>query len=263
MGYIRNAVLIHAPVEEVFRLTNNVRTWPDLFTEYASSEVLEEIENKVTFQLTTHPDETGTQWSWTAMRWTDADRKSTRSERDPSSGPFKQMLIRWWYDSIGDTDTVMTWEQEFSMKPGAPFSDEHAAKHLNTQTRIQQRVIKEKIEQMLHTSEQPEEPYRGVIIGQYQPGSEDKIVAAFTRSDATELPHLIGVKHRYVWTQGNIYVHFIEARSSLPAILKEYAQHPLFQDVKAELDQYVSLIDPDLPPSAKRIYQWSNTECKH
>jgi len=56
MGYIRNAILIEAPVDEVFKLTNNVRTWPSLFTEYESSEVLEETENSVTFRLTTRPD---------------------------------------------------------------------------------------------------------------------------------------------------------------------------------------------------------------
>ncbi|GHO89538.1 TcmI family type II polyketide cyclase [Dictyobacter formicarum] len=260
MGYIRNAVLIHAPVEDVFRLTNNVRTWPELFTEYASSEVIEETENSVTFRLTTHPDESGTQWSWIAVRHTDAERKSTRSERNPSSGPFKHMTIRWWYDSVGEADTVMTWEQEFSMKPDAPFSEEHATNHLNTQTRIQQRVIKERIEARYQKNEQPEELFRGIIVGNYKPGSEDKIVEAFARSDATELPHLVGVKSRHVWTQGEIYVHFVEARSSLPTILKEYIQHPLFKDVKAELDQYVSLIYPDLPPMAKQIYSWTNTD---
>lgn len=258
MGYIRNAVLIHASIEDVFRLTNNVRMWPELFTEYASSEVLEETDNSVTFRLTTHPDESGTQWSWIATRWTDAERKSTRSERDPSSGPFKQMTIRWWYDSVGDKDTVMTWEQEFTMKPEAPFTDEHATKHLNSQTHIQQRVIKERVEQKCGTFERPEEFYRGIIVGQHTPGSEDKIVEAFERSDATELPRAIGVKSRHVWVQGDIYVHFVEGRSSLPTVLKEYAQHPLFQEVKAELDQYVSLIYPDLPPMARQIYEWRN-----
>ena len=259
MGYIRNAVLIHAPVEDVFKLTNNVRIWPDLFTEYASSEVLEETKDSVTFQLTTHPDETGTQWSWVSTRWTNAERRSTYSERNPSSGPFKQMTIRWWYDSVGDTDTVMTWEQEFSMKPEAPFTEEHATNHLNGQTRIQQRVIKERVERMWGTdsgSERPEELYRGIIVANYKPGSEDKIVDAFKRSDATELPRLIGVKSRHVWVQGDIYVHFVEGQASLPAILKKYAEHPLFQEVKAELDQYVSLIYPHLPPSAKQIYEW-------
>ncbi len=256
MGYIRNVVLIHAPLEDVFRLTNDVRTWPELFTEYASSEVLEESENKVTFRLTTHPDESGTAWSWISTRWTDAERKSTRSERDPASGPFQQMTIRWWYNSVGETDTALTWEQEFTMKPQAPFSDEHATHHLDSQTKIQQRIIKERVERICGTDGHDEPLYRGIIIGKHPPGSEDKITEAFTRSDATELPHLIGVKSRHVWVQGEVYVHFVEGQTSLPTVLREYAQHPLFQEVKAELDQYVSLIYPDLPPNAKQIYEW-------
>ncbi len=256
MGYIRNAVLIHAPVEDVFRLTNNVRTWPDLFTEYMSSEVLEETDDSVTFQLTTHPDENGTQWSWVSTRWTNAERKSTYSKRNPASGPFKQMELRWWYDSIDGTSTVMTWEQEFTMKPDAPFSEQAATDHLNRQTRIQQQVIKERVEQRCGTVQPAEDLYRGIIVANYKPGSEDKIVAAFQRSDETELPRNIGVTSRHVWVQGDIYVHFVEARTSLPGVLKEYARDPLFQEVKAELDQYVTLIYPDLPPSAKQIYQW-------
>lgn len=256
MGYIRNAVLIHAPIEDVFRLTNNVRAWPDLFTEYASSEVLEETEDSVTFQLTTHPDESGTQWSWVSARWTNADRKSTYSKRNPASGPFKQMEIRWWYNSIDETSTVMIWEQEFSMKPEAPFTEQVATNHLNGQTKIQQQVIKERVEQRCGTAQPAEETYRGIIVANYKPGSEEKIVDAFKRSDETDLPRSIGVTSRHVWVQGDIYVHFVEARTSLPAVLKEYARDPLFQEVKAELDQYVTLIYPDLPPSAKQIYQW-------
>ena len=257
MGYIRNSVLIHVPIDEVFRLTNNVRSWPELFTEYASSEVLEEQENRVTFRLTTHPDEQGTQWSWISTRWTDAEHKSTRSERDPSSGPFQQMTIRWWYDQVGESDTVMTWEQEFTMKPNAPFTDEHATNHLDSQTKIQQAVIKERLEEMCGSAKTTEPLYRGIIVGKYEPGSEEKIAAAFEASDATELPRLLGVKSRHVWVQGNIYVHFVEGRTSLPTRLKEYARHPLFQEVKTELDQYVSLIYPDLPPHARQIYEWN------
>ncbi|MBA2396486.1 MAG: TcmI family type II polyketide cyclase [Ktedonobacteraceae bacterium] len=256
MGYIRNAVLIHAPVEDVFKLTNNVRAWPDLFTEYVSSEVLEETEDSVTFQLTTHPDASGTQWSWVSTRWTNAERKSTYSKRNPTAGPFKQMELRWWYDSVDGTSTVMTWEQEFSMKPEAPFTEQAATDHLNSQTKIQQQVIKERIEQRCGTAPQAEETYRGIIVANYKPGSEEQIVDAFRRSDETDLPRSIGVTSRHVWVQGDIYVHFVEARNSLPTVLKEYAKDPLFQEVKAELDQYVTLIYPDLPPSAKQIYQW-------
>lgn len=258
MGYIRNAVLIHAPLEDVFTLTNNVRTWPELFTEYASSEVIEEDEKRVVFRLTMKPDEVGEQLSWIATRWTDKERKSTYSERDTSAGPFAQMTIRWHYDGVGENSTVMTWEQEFSLKPTAPFTDDLVVDHLNQQTRIQQRIIKEKIEQMCGVSGQNNALYRGIIVGKYAPGSEEKIAAAFARSDATELPHRLGVKSRHVWTQGEVYIHFIEGQISLPTVLKEHAQDPLFQEVKAELDQYVSLIYPDLPPHAKQIYEWQD-----
>lgn len=258
MGYIRNAVHIHAPIDDVFQLTNNVRTWPELFSEYESSEVLAEDEDSVTFRLTTHPDDSGTQWSWVSTRWTNAERKSTFSERNPEAGPFQHMTIRWWYDRVDDTETVMTWEQEFSMKPDAPFSEEAATNHLNSQTRIQQQVIKERVEKICGTAGQAEEIYRGIIVGKHTPGDEEKIAEAFSRSDATELPHLIGVKSRHVWVQGEIYIHFVEGKASLPAILKEYGPHQMFQEVKAELDQYVSLIYPDLPPHARQIYEWRN-----
>lgn len=258
MGYIRNAVLIHAPLEDVFKLTNDVRLWPELFTEYASSEVLEEQENSVTFRLTTHPDESGTQWSWISTRWTDAVRKSTLSKRDPSSGPFQQMTIRWWYDPVGEKQTIMTWEQEFTMKPAAPFTDEHATNHLNSQTRIQQQAVRDHVEQTCGTAERSDGLCRGIIVGKCKPGSEEKIAEAFARSDATDLPHKLGVKSRHIWVQNEIYVHFVENEVALPEVLSDYAQEPLFQEVKAELDQYVSLIYPDLPAHARQIYEWRN-----
>ncbi len=266
MGYIRNAVVIEAPVDEVFRLTNDVRIWPDLFTEYESSEVIEETPGNVTFRLTTYPDETGQSWSWIAHRQTDYERKSTYSEREPSSGPFSKMVIRWWYDSLGSTSTLMTWEQEFTIKPGAPVSEQEATNYLNKQTRIQQQVIKECVEKMCGIAkavDAEESTYRGVIIGRYQQGSEDAIANAFQRSDETELPSVLGVKSRHVWVLGDIYMHFIEGQSALPEILKEHARDPLFKDIKAEVDTYVKPLSPDLYPGvAREIYRWTPAQAK-
>lgn len=265
MGYIRNAIVIEAPVDEVFCLTNDVRTWPNLFTEYESSEVIEETRGDVTFRLTTHPDENGQSWSWIAHRQTNFERKSTYSEREPSSGPFAKMQIRWWYDSLGPTTSLMTWEQEFTIKAGAPVSDQEAIDYLNKQTKIQQQVIKERLERMVRSSiargqdcAEDEEPmYRGVIIGRYQEGSEGAIVQAFQRSDNTDLPHILGVKSRHVWVLGDIYMHFVEGKAALPEILKEHARDPLFKDVKAELDTYVQPLSPELYPGvAREIYSW-------
>ena len=262
MGYIRNTILIEAPVDKVFMLTNDVRTWPTLFTEYKSSEVIEESNSSVTFQLTTHPDEDGNQWSWVARRQTNMERKSTVSERMPSSGPFALMTIRWWYDSISETSATMTWEQEFTMKSDAPVSEEQATNYLNKQSRIQQQAIKGKIEATCGGASTPDQDsvYRGMIIGRYLDGSEPQIADAFRRSDETDLPHLLGVKSRHVWVLGGIYLHFVEGQSSLPTILKDYVNHPLFTAIKAEMDTYVQPLSPEHNPGvAREIYHWANT----
>ncbi len=260
MGYIRNAVLIEAPVDDVFRLTNNVRTWPTLFTEYLSSEVIEESDSSVTFRLTTHPDEDGNQWSWIAQRHTDQERRSTYSERLPSSGPFERMIIRWWYDPVGVQCTVMTWEQEFTIKADAPVTQEQATNYLNKQTKIQQSVIKQRVEQICDVTTNQEFPSRGVIIGRYERGSEAAIADAFRRSDETALPHLLGVKSRNIWVIDDIYMHLVEAEVSLPKVLKEYVNHPLFKAVKAEVDQYVQPLSPAFNPGvAQEIYHWTSS----
>ncbi|RVX42669.1 polyketide cyclase/dehydrase/lipid transport protein [Nonomuraea polychroma] len=59
IGHTDNAVEIDAPIGFVWAQTNDVRTWPGLFTEYAKVEVLEEADDRVVFRLTMHPDEQG------------------------------------------------------------------------------------------------------------------------------------------------------------------------------------------------------------
>ena len=145
------------------------------------------------------------------------------------------------------------------MKSEGHVTEEAATNYLNNQTRIQQRVIKERVEAMCHSTQDENALYRGMIVGRYQAGSEDAIVQAFKKSDETELPQLLGVRSRHVWVLGDIYLHFVEGAASLPTVLKVYASHPLFKEIKTELDQYVQPLSPDLYPGvAKEIYRWRN-----
>jgi len=261
MGYIRNAVLIAAPVDDVFRLTNDVRTWPSLFTEYESSEVLEEKSDCVTFRLTTRPDEQGEQYSWVAKRKTDKMRRSTTSERMPSSGPFASMTIRWWYDAVDKTSTVMTWEQEFTIKETVSLTEENATNYLNKQTRIQQQAIKAKIESWCNKQQAETTYYQGIVISRLLNAEHvEKIVNAFKRSDASELPHLVGVKSRRIWLQGDLFLHFIEAKLPIPTIIREYADHPLLKAIQREVDPCVELICPGIEADATEIYSWQNSD---
>ena len=49
-------------------MTNDVESWPELFTEYASAEILDREGDTVRFRLTMHPDENGKVWSWVSER---------------------------------------------------------------------------------------------------------------------------------------------------------------------------------------------------
>ena len=264
-GYIRNAILIDAPVTEVFDITNDVQLWPELFTEYQSSEVIEHDADSVTFRLTTRPEADGKQWSWVSRRQMNRDRLSTYSERITLSEPFERMAIRWWYDDIGENRTMMTWEQEFTVSSDAPVTVEQVTEYLNRQTRQQQQSVKRNLEKRIKSAmngaDHLQQVYRGVIIAQYEPGTEDKLADAFRRSDETALPRQVGVISRHLWVLGNVEVHLVEAIRPLPQIIREFAQNKLFMEIKAEADQYVKPLAPELNPGiGKEIYHWRNPD---
>ena len=71
VGHVDNSVLIDADFDLVWDVTNDVEHWPELFTEYASAEILERDGDTVRFRLTMHPDENGTAWSWVSERTLD------------------------------------------------------------------------------------------------------------------------------------------------------------------------------------------------
>ena len=52
------------PLDLVWDMTNDLENWPQLFSEYASVEILSREGDKTTFRLTMHPDENGKVWSW-------------------------------------------------------------------------------------------------------------------------------------------------------------------------------------------------------
>ena len=139
-----NSIVIAAPIELVWKITNNIENWPNLFTEYAEATILERKGHTVLFRLTMHPDENGTKWSWVSERTADPATHTVKSHR-VETGPFAYMNIEWYYESVAE-GTRMHWVQEFQMKPQAPVTDEQMEARLNKNTLIQMSIIKEKIE---------------------------------------------------------------------------------------------------------------------
>ncbi|MET9341821.1 SRPBCC family protein [Nonomuraea sp. NPDC003804] len=139
-----NSIYIEAPIELVWRLTNDVRGWPDLFTEYASTEILHEEGDTVRFRLTMKPDDDGTVWTWVSERTVNPATRSVAAHR-VETGPFVYMRIYWTFAPQG-TGTLMRWRQEFEARPDAPFDDAGITKRINDNTAVQMAVIKKKVE---------------------------------------------------------------------------------------------------------------------
>nr|AJD20007.1 bifunctional cyclase/monooxygenase [uncultured bacterium] len=139
-----NAIVIDAPFELVWSMTNDVASWPQLFSEYASAEILERDGDTVRFRLTMHPDEQGRAWSWVSERTPDHASRTVRAHR-VETGNFEFMNIEWTYREVED-GVEMRWVQDFSMKSTAPATDEQMAEHINRNSAIQQQRIKELVE---------------------------------------------------------------------------------------------------------------------
>ncbi|MDJ1133967.1 SRPBCC family protein [Streptomyces iconiensis] len=143
-GHTDNSIVIDAPMDLVWDMTNDLTSWTRLFSEYAAVEVLEENEKEITFRLTMHPDEEGNAWSWVSKRLPDPAARKVNAYR-VETGPFEYMNIYWEYVPEGE-GVRMRWVQDFHMKEAAPVTDDGMTEHLNRNTAVQMKLIKEKVE---------------------------------------------------------------------------------------------------------------------
>ncbi|MFI0349063.1 SRPBCC family protein [Actinomadura sp. 9N407] len=143
-GHTDNTIVINAPMELVWAMTNDVASWPELFSEYAEAEILGREGGTLTFRLTMHPDEDGNVWSWVSERTPDEVRREVRARRI-ETGPFAHMNIYWEYREV-ENGVRMRWVQDFQMKPQAPVDDAGMTDHLNRSTAVQMNRIKGLVE---------------------------------------------------------------------------------------------------------------------
>jgi aromatase len=143
-GHTDSEIVVNAPLDLTWRMTNDIERWPDLFSEYASVEVLERDGDRVVFRLTMHPDEDGKVWSWVSERTMDPVTRTVRAHR-VETGPFEYMNIRWTYHEVPG-GTRMRWVQDFAMKASAPVDDAWMTERITTNSAVQMALIKQKVE---------------------------------------------------------------------------------------------------------------------
>jgi len=131
-------------LDEVWARTNDVESWPQLFSEYAEAVVLSREGDTIRFRLSTHPDAGGAVYSWVSERTPDEARHVVDARRI-ETGVFEFMNITWAYREV-EEGVEMRWIQDFAMKAGAPFNDQEMTKYLNTNSLIQMSRIRRLIE---------------------------------------------------------------------------------------------------------------------
>ena len=103
---------------------------------------------------------------------------------------------------------------------------------------------------------------RTLIIARMAPESEQEVAAVFARSDATSLPHEIGVRERSLFTFHGLYAHLIDFDQDIGLAMQTAQQLQAFRSISEELSPHVAAYDPQTWRSpqdamARCFYHWS------
>ena len=98
-------------------------------------------------------------------------------------------------------------------------------------------------------------------MARIKPGAEQEVARIFAESDETELPALGGVVHRSLFVLDDVYVHYVETDAEFEAAVDQIRDHPLFREVSAKLDAYISPYNPETwrspkDATAREFYSW-------
>lgn len=142
MGHTRNHIVINAPYDLVFEISNKIERWTELFgDEYVKADVLERKGNEITFRL---HDKDGK--NWVSKRWLDKEHRYAVASRHEPMFPFKYMKIAWFY--VEEAEGVkMIWIQDFEMDPGfTKFTAEQIEGFINEHSQHNLKIFKKVIE---------------------------------------------------------------------------------------------------------------------
>jgi cyclase len=103
--------------------------------------------------------------------------------------------------------------------------------------------------------------HRTLIVARLNAPDPRPIADAFAESDAGELPHLIGVSRRTLFTFHGLYFHLVEAETDITRRLYRARTHPRYQELNARLAELVSPYDPGWrepkDAMAEPFYSWT------
>lgn len=146
MGHTSNSIVINAPYDQVYDISNDIPRWTELFGgEYKEATVLKKEGNKLTFRLT---DDEGN--SWQSFRYLLKEQNLAYAEKEEPKFPFKFMKIIWLYTERPQ-GIEMTWVQHFEMDDKAKFNDQQVEDLINKHSQDNLKIFKDIIEKEAQT----------------------------------------------------------------------------------------------------------------
>ncbi|MEU5050251.1 TcmI family type II polyketide cyclase [Streptomyces sp. NPDC021096] len=104
-------------------------------------------------------------------------------------------------------------------------------------------------------------PHRTLIVARLEPVHRQRVAELFASSDTTDLPHDVGVSRRTLFGFHDLYFHLIESEDGIGAGLERARSTRRFQDLSADLAQFVTPYDPGWreprDAMAQPFYEWS------
>jgi aromatase len=160
MGHTCNSIIINAPYEKIFDISNDIPRWTELFGgEYKKAEVISKEGDRITFRLTDDEDK-----SWVSWRLLCKDKYFAYAQRQEPLFPFKYMKIVWLYtpkpqgtalakggQTADHCPVELTWIQHFEMDEKARFSDEQVEGFINKHSKENLLIFKRVIEEAAKT----------------------------------------------------------------------------------------------------------------
>ncbi len=140
MPTVKETIIVNAPVEKVFDISNQIELWPEMMAEYKGAQVLEREGRKIWFSLV---DANGNHWTSWRMLY---PPYFTCSERHEPRAPFKFMHLVWTYKPLNEQQTEMTWDMHFELPDDKVGFEEQWIKGLSAHTRENQAKMKSFIE---------------------------------------------------------------------------------------------------------------------
>lgn len=106
--------------------------------------------------------------------------------------------------------------------------------------------------------------HRTLIVARLKKDEPNGIADLFAASDATDLPHMVGVSRRTLFTFHDLYFHLVEADQNINPNLNRARTTSSYNELSEALTEFVWPYDPNWKEPkdamAKPFYVWTRDQ---